>query len=103
MLVGSVRLRSPPVTPIEPVAPLTPTEIEVVRLIASGLLSLEVERRLQLGRGAVRELIQSILEKLQAHARAEAVVRARDLGPRMSLGLGAPQTVTCRPCGVPSP
>jgi DNA-binding NarL/FixJ family response regulator len=77
VFVRSARLRSPPVIPV---APLTPAEIDVMRLLARGHVSQEVERRLQLGRGVVRELIQSILEKLQAHTRAEAIVRARDLG-----------------------
>jgi DNA-binding NarL/FixJ family response regulator len=76
-LRGRFGLRSAPVIPL---APLTPPEIEVVRLLARGYLSQEVERRLKLGRGEVRKLIQSILEKMQAHTRAEAIVRARNLG-----------------------
>jgi DNA-binding NarL/FixJ family response regulator len=70
-------LRSAPVIPL---VPLTPREIEVVRLLARGHLSQEVERRLQLGPGVMRGLIQSILEKMQVHTRAEAILRARDLG-----------------------
>jgi DNA-binding CsgD family transcriptional regulator len=68
------------VTPVQPGAPLTPTEIEVVRLLARGESSFEVGRQLQLKPGVVREAIQSILEKMQAHSRIEAVALAGNLG-----------------------
>jgi DNA-binding NarL/FixJ family response regulator len=67
-------------SPIEPLYPLTRTEIEVVRLLARGESSQGVARQLHMSGLMVRQHIQSILEKLQVHSRLEATVRARDLG-----------------------
>jgi DNA-binding NarL/FixJ family response regulator len=55
---------------------LTPRELEVLRLMASGLINKQVARSLGLRLNTVRNHSQSILLKLEAHSRLEAVATA---------------------------
>jgi DNA-binding NarL/FixJ family response regulator len=55
---------------------LTPRELEVLRLMASGLINKQVARHLGLRLNTVRNHSQSILCKLHAHSRLEAVANA---------------------------
>jgi DNA-binding NarL/FixJ family response regulator len=57
-------------------ADLTPRELEVLQMMAGGLLNKQVARRLGLRLNTVRNHSQSILSKLQAHSRLEAVATA---------------------------
>ncbi len=57
-------------------ADLTPREVEVLELMARGLLNKQVARHLGLQLNTVRNHSQSILAKLQAHSRLEAVATA---------------------------
>ena len=71
------RLRRP-----EPAAPpataaLTPREIEVLRLIATGLRTGAIADRLHVSPATVRNHVQHIFDKLGAHNRLEAVACAR--------------------------
>jgi PAS domain S-box-containing protein len=59
---------------------LTAREIEVLRLVAAGVATDEIARRLGLARNTVRNHIQNIESKLGAHSRIEAVVLALRAG-----------------------
>ncbi len=60
--------------------PLTPREVEVLRLIASGLSNQEIGARLFLALDTVKGHNRRIFEKLQVQRRTEAIARARELG-----------------------
>jgi len=59
--------------PDELVEPLTPREKEVLRLLAAGLSNKEIAARLKLSEHTVKFHVASILGKLGASSRAEAV------------------------------
>ena len=59
---------------------LTPRETEVLQLMARGLDNTELAARLGITVATVRVHVQSVIEKLEAHSRLEAVVRANDHG-----------------------
>lgn len=59
--------------------PLTPRECEVLGLIARGMTSKEIARALHLAPNTVRSYSQSLLAKLGAHNRIEALAAARRL------------------------
>jgi DNA-binding NarL/FixJ family response regulator len=59
---------------------LTPREIEVLRLLAAGVGTDDVARRLNLSRSTVRNHVQNLLPKLRVHTRVEAVVLALKAG-----------------------
>ncbi len=60
--------------------PLSPREIEILRLIAQGLSNREIGARLVLALDTVKGHNRRIFEKLQVQRRTEAIVRARELG-----------------------
>ncbi|MBI2983151.1 MAG: response regulator transcription factor [Chloroflexi bacterium] len=62
------------------VGSLTPRESEVLRLLAEGCDSKGIATRLGLSVHTARDHVQSVLEKLDAHSRIEAVLRAGELG-----------------------
>ncbi|MBE9506786.1 MAG: response regulator transcription factor [Chloroflexi bacterium] len=55
-------------------------EIEILRLIAEGLTNREIGERICLSENTVKTYIQSIYQKLDAHNRIEAVMRATRWG-----------------------
>jgi DNA-binding NarL/FixJ family response regulator len=57
-------------------SPLTPRELEVLRLVADGVGNQEIADRLHFGLGTVKGHIRDILEKLAATDRAHAAVTA---------------------------
>ncbi|MEY2423259.1 MAG: cyclic di-GMP phosphodiesterase [Acidimicrobiaceae bacterium] len=57
-------------------ADITPRELEVLELIASGLVNKQIAQRLSLSLNTVRNHAQNILYKLQAHSKLEAVATA---------------------------
>jgi DNA-binding NarL/FixJ family response regulator len=59
---------------------LTPREIEVLSMLAAGLSTEQIVQELMLSTHTVRNHIRSILAKLQAHSRLEAVAVAVRLG-----------------------
>jgi DNA-binding NarL/FixJ family response regulator len=71
-------------------ASLTPREIEVLQLLADGRSNAEVARRLHLSVNTVRNHVQSILNRLGAHSKLEAVSVA------MREGIVKPPEVTPR-------
>jgi len=52
---------------------LRPREIEVLGLVAEGFANKEIARRLSVSLNTVRNHVQSILYKLNAHSKLEAV------------------------------
>lgn len=70
--------RMPEATP--PEHPLSDREVEVVRLLADGRSNREIADALFLAEGTVKNLVTSVLSKLQVRDRTQAALRARDLG-----------------------
>lgn len=60
--------------------PLSEREIEVLRLVATGLSNQQIADRLVVGLSTVKKHINNIYTKLQVNSRTQAVVRARALG-----------------------
>jgi NarL family two-component system response regulator LiaR len=61
-------------------SPLTPRELDVLRLIADGIGNTEIAERLHIGLGTVKGHIRDILEKLSANDRTQAAVNAMRRG-----------------------
>jgi two-component system nitrate/nitrite response regulator NarL len=59
---------------------LTPRDREILSLIAAGVDTKEIAARTGLTVNTVRGHVQSVIEKLDAHSRLEAVLRAAKLG-----------------------
>lgn len=62
------------------VDPLSPREIEILKLITQGLSNQEIGKRLFLALDTVKGHNRRIFEKLQVQRRTEAIARARELG-----------------------
>ena len=62
------------------IEPLSKRELEVLRLLASGLSNPEIAQELFIARSTVRSHVKSIYSKLNVHKRWDAAQRARDLG-----------------------
>jgi DNA-binding NarL/FixJ family response regulator len=56
-------------------APLTARELDVLRLMAQGLANKEIAAELGISRNTVKDHVASVLDKLGAHTRTEAVAR----------------------------
>ncbi|GAA1826829.1 response regulator transcription factor [Agromyces salentinus] len=63
-----------------PAHPLTDREVDVVRLLAEGRSNREIAGALFLAEGTVKNLVTSVLSKLDVRDRTQAALRARDLG-----------------------
>jgi LuxR family maltose regulon positive regulatory protein len=62
------------------IEPLSPRELEVLRLIAQGFSNQEISERLFLALDTVKGHNRKIFGKLQVERRTEAIARARELG-----------------------
>lgn len=60
--------------------PLTPRELDVLRLVAAGYSNREIASALSLAPGTVKNHMSSVLLKLGVRDRTRAVLRALDLG-----------------------
>jgi DNA-binding NarL/FixJ family response regulator len=57
-------------------SPLTPREVEILRLVADGVGNAEIAGRLHIGLGTVKGHVRDVLEKLSASDRTQAAVVA---------------------------
>jgi DNA-binding NarL/FixJ family response regulator len=62
------------------VEPLSPREMEVLALLAESLSNQEIADRLYIAPGTVKNHVGSILSKLNARDRTQAVLQAQELG-----------------------
>jgi len=60
--------------------PLTPREVEILRLLAGGYSNREVAHALRLSEGTVKNHVSSVLWKLGVRDRTRAVLRGLELG-----------------------
>jgi DNA-binding NarL/FixJ family response regulator len=83
LLTAVQRLPSPVAAATDapaPVDPLTPRELEVLRLLASGYANREIAGALHLAEGTVKNHVSHVLMKLGVRDRTRAVMRALHLG-----------------------
>ncbi len=66
--------------PSAPAEQLTPRELEVLQLLASGVSTEDIAEELCIGTATVRSHVQSIIGKLGVHSKLEAVASAYRLG-----------------------
>jgi DNA-binding NarL/FixJ family response regulator len=64
----------------ELVESLSPRELEILRLVASGDSNREIAEKLVISEGTVKNHLSSILSKLGVKDRLHAVIRAREIG-----------------------
>ena len=60
--------------------PLSTRELEILRLVSNGLSNKEIADTLVIAEGTVKNHLTSILGKLQARDRMQAVIKAREIG-----------------------
>jgi PAS domain S-box-containing protein len=72
----------------EPHPRLTPRQSEILYLIASGLSTSEIARKLTLSTETVRNHLRSVFRELRAHSRMEAIAAAQRLGLLAAPALG---------------
>jgi DNA-binding NarL/FixJ family response regulator len=60
--------------------PLSPREIEIIRLVATGASNKEIADKLVISEGTVKNHLSSILSKLSVRDRMQAVLKAKELG-----------------------
>jgi len=72
--------RSPTVSTSPLAEPLSTRESEILRLVANGLSNKEIADMLVIAEGTVKNHLTSILGKLEARDRMQAVIKARELG-----------------------
>ena len=61
---------------VPPVEPLTPRELEILRLLAEGLDSATICRRLSIAPNTLRTHTQNMMSKLGTHSKLETVAYA---------------------------
>ncbi len=60
--------------------PLSPREIEILKLVATGASNREIAERLVISEGTVKNHLSSILSKLGVRDRMQAILKAREFG-----------------------
>lgn len=78
MLVQHVR--TGPAEPARPTALLSPRELDVLRLVATGRTNAEIGRELYIGEATVKSHLLRVFAKLEVADRTRAVMRAIELG-----------------------
>jgi DNA-binding NarL/FixJ family response regulator len=69
-----------PATAMSPFPQLTAREQEILDLVAAGLSNQQIATRLFLSQKTVRNHVSTVLSKLQAQDRSDAIIRAREAG-----------------------
>ncbi len=64
--------------PVAPALPLSPRELEVARLVASGMTNAEIGKQLHISPATVGRHLSNVYERLGIHSRAALAAR---LGP----------------------
>jgi len=64
----------------EIIEPLSTRELEILRLVSSGLSNKQIAEKLVIAEGTVKNHLSNILAKLSAHDRLQAVLYAKQLG-----------------------
>jgi PAS domain S-box-containing protein len=82
VLILAFDVRRPPSEPVwlKPDPRLTPRQLEILELIASGLSTADVARELTLSPETVRNHLRNAFRELRAHNRVEAIATAQRLG-----------------------
>jgi DNA-binding NarL/FixJ family response regulator len=62
------------------VEPLSPRELEILRLVASGATNREIAARLFIREGTVKNHVTNILQKMGVDDRTQAAIKAKDCG-----------------------
>jgi len=75
VLAAAGGAQAPAAADTTPADPLTVRELEVLRLLASGLGNRAIAARLAISEGTVKYHVKNILRKLRARSRADAVAR----------------------------
>ncbi len=78
--VGSMGAGADAANPGQLIDPLSPRELEVLRLVAEGLSNQEIGERLFLALDTIKGHNRRIFDKLEVKRRTEAIARARKLG-----------------------
>jgi DNA-binding NarL/FixJ family response regulator len=60
------------------IEPLTPRELEVLKLLAAGLSNRQIAAKLVLSEGTVKFYVHTIMQKLGVHSRTQALLIARE-------------------------
>jgi DNA-binding NarL/FixJ family response regulator len=67
--------------PVESMAdPLSPRELEILRMVATGASNREIAESLIIAEGTVKNHLTNILSKLNVRDRMQAVLRAKEYG-----------------------
>ncbi len=75
------RLSKPAPKIVEPLAePLSPREVEILKLVATGASNKEIAESLVIAEGTVKNHLTSIFSKLNVKDRMQAVIKAGDYG-----------------------
>jgi PAS domain S-box-containing protein len=91
VLILAYEVGRPPSDPVRlnPQPRLTPRQREILDLIASGLSTSEIAKRLTLSTETVRNHVRNVLRELHVHTRLEAIAAARRIGLLAPPALGA--------------
>jgi DNA-binding NarL/FixJ family response regulator len=65
---------------LELIDPLSPREVEILRIVASGASNKEIAEKLFISEGTVKNHLSSILSKLGVRDRMQAILKAKELG-----------------------
>ena len=80
-IIGEFVRQPPPAHSVSRLAePLSERELEVLRLLRNGCRNSEIAEQLHLAEGTVRNYVSTLMGKLNVRDRAQAVLRARELG-----------------------
>jgi DNA-binding NarL/FixJ family response regulator len=79
-IISEFTRRPPPATRDGGLARLTDRELEVLRVVATGMTNAEIARRLFVGEATVKSHVSSVLTKLGLRDRVQAVVYAYENG-----------------------